>query len=234
MSRGRFFTFEGIDGSGLTTQAAMLKNWLSNFGYEVFLTKEPSGGPIGALIRLSLSNRLEMSRKTRAFAFAADRMDHLVTDVLPKMQDGINVISDRYYLSSYAYQSTEKDEVTDTKIDLNWIMQINSTFLRPDLTILLSVPPVICIKRMQRMRWHVEIYENEKELEEVSQSFLSIAQKLRAKGERIEIIDGNRPIKAVHSEIVEKVKELLKGKERRKAKFNHLTSQTKLVAKFQE
>lgn len=201
MHNGKFFVFEGIDGAGLTTQASLLKDWFEKQGYMVFLTKEPTEGPIGAQIRMALSKRLNMGTYALALSFAADRMDHLETEVMPKIKDGIIVISDRYYLSSYAYQSLD--------IELEWIMQIHSKCRKPDTTFLLDVSATICKKRMERMRWHVELYEELEKLETIRRNFLSIARELKKSGEKIKIVDGNRPIAAVHKEIVRKVKETL-------------------------
>ena len=146
MQQGKFLTFEGLDGSGITTQSGLIKDWLEKQGYTVFLTKEPTDGPIGGQIRLALTKRLDIGHNALALAFAADRMDHLDTEIVPKLK-GVIVISDRYYLSSYAYQSLTNDS--------SWLMQINSRCLRPDLTILLDTPALVCKRRMEKMRWWI-------------------------------------------------------------------------------
>jgi dTMP kinase len=193
MRHGMFFAFEGIDGSGLTTQASLLKDWFEKQGFATFLTKEPTGGPIGSQIRLVLSKRLSMGPTALALAFAADRMDHLQTDILPKVERGVVVISDRYYLSSYAYQAFD--------VDLKWLMQVNSRCLKPHMVFLLDVPALICKKRMERMRWHVELYEETEKLENVRKNFLSLAEELNRDGQNIRIIDGNRPLIEVHKDV---------------------------------
>ena len=203
MRQGKFFAFEGIDGAGLTTQAGLLKDWLEKQGYAVFMTKEPTDGPIGGQIRLALGKRLNMRPTALALAFAADRMDHLETEIIPKLDNGVIVISDRYFLSSYAYQSLSND--------LRWLMQINSKCLRPGLTILLDTPALVCKKRMERMRWHIELYEEIEKLEVVRKKFLSVANELRKNGERIEIIDGNRPVTTVHKDVKKAVTHTLRG-----------------------
>lgn len=203
MWRGRFFIFEGLDGAGLTTQAGLLKDSLEKQGYAVFMTKEPTDGPIGGQIRLALSKRLDIRPTALALAFAADRMDHLDIEIIPKFENGVIVISDRYYLSSYAYQSLRSD--------LRWLMQINAKCLRPSLTILLDTPALVCKKRMERMRWHVELYEEIEKLEVVRKKFLSIANELKKHGERIETIDGNRPVTAVHKDVKKAVTHILRA-----------------------
>jgi dTMP kinase len=202
MRSGKLFAFEGIDGAGLTTQSNLLKGWLENRGFATFLTKEPTDGPIGGQIRLALSKRLKMGSTALALAFASDRMDHLETDIITKIHGGVIVITDRYYLSSYAYQSLD--------LNLKWLMEVNSKCIKPDLTIVLDVPALICKKRMERMRWHVELYEETERLEAVRKNFLSIAEELKKNGENIEIIDGNRPVNEVHKDVVMAVTKALK------------------------
>jgi len=193
MRRGKFIVFEGIDGSGLTTQSSLLKNWFDGQGFAVFSTKEPTDGPIGGQIRLALSKRLNMRSTALALSFAADRMDHLETEIIPKINNGVVVISDRYYLSSYAYQMLD--------LELEWVIQLNSKCLKPDLTILLDVPALISKRRMERMRWHVELFEETVKLERVRNNFLSIAERLTKNGENIEIVDGNRPLNEVQKDV---------------------------------
>lgn len=206
MRHGKFFVFEGIDGSGLTTQSTLLKEWGEKQGFVVFLTKEPTDGPIGSQIRLVLNKRLTMSPIALALAFAADRMDHLETEIIPKVRGGVIVISDRYYLSSYAYQSFN--------VDLKWLMQVHSKCLRPDVIFLLDVPALICKRRMEKMRWHVELYEELEKLEKVRRRFLELAEELKKNGENIKIIDGNRPINEVHADIKAIVIQTLKRQKR--------------------
>jgi len=205
MADGKFIVIEGIDGSGLTTQAEMLKQGLQKKGFETYLTKEPTDGPAGAIIRLALAGRLvyrpsESAREslpdlTLALLFAADRVDHLFNYILPKLAVGITVISDRYYLSSFAYQADGGD--------LDWLRQVNSKCRRPDLTIFLDVPVEISFKRMQRARWHVEVFEEAGQLERVRQNYLSAIDTLRREGEHIEIVDGTAPMAEVHRRIIQ-------------------------------
>src|SRR5207247_6819046 len=115
---GKLIVFEGLDGSGQTTQAQLLVKWFfEKRGQVAHYTKEPTDSPIGAIVKLALSHRLvtpadrseqtPLDSITMSLLFAADRIDHLNNDVIPKLKDGIQVIADRYYLSSLAYQSLE-------------------------------------------------------------------------------------------------------------------------------
>ena len=101
--RGKFIVFEGIDGSGKSTQVRILQERLKAAGVYCDTTMEPTGSPIGSLIRQVLTGRLKMDKRVIASLFTADRLDHLLNDVngiLAEINQGITVISDRYYFSS--------------------------------------------------------------------------------------------------------------------------------------
>jgi dTMP kinase len=211
---GKLIVFEGLDGSGQTTQAQLLAKWFMDKRNQLaFYTKEPTDGPVGSLLKLVLSNRLvcangnkkhgPLDEITMALFFAADRADHLHNEITAKLKDSIQVIADRYYLSSLAYQSLA--------VDYDWIKEINKHTLRPDLTFFLDVPPLVCVKRMQAQRWHVELYEDLSNLERVHSNFMQSIQKQIIEGERIEILDGNQPAKDVHKQVVKKTKAFLKS-----------------------
>lgn len=206
-NRAPFIVIEGTDGSGTTTQAERLEKRLRDEGREVYLTREPTDGPVGGMIRLALSGRLVHQKhspeldpfqpQTMALLFAADRLDHLHTDIISKLEIGITVISDRYYLSSYAFQGLD--------VDIDWLQKINSFCLRPALTIFLNVDSQICYKRMQRRRWHVELFEEQAKIEEVRQNYLKVIQHLLWQGENIVILDGNQAMNIIHQQIFREV-----------------------------
>jgi len=210
-----FIVIEGTDGSGVSTQAELLEKKLRDEGREVYLTKEPTDGPSGAMIRLALAGRLVRQKdalvsqsfeaRTLALLFAADRMDHLSNDIIPKLDIGVLVISDRYYLSSYAYQGIEV-------YSIEWLQAINSHCLRPDLTIFLDVDAAICYKRMQRRRWHVELFEEQQKIEEVRRSYLKAIQYLTRQGENIVVVNGNQPINTAEQEVLQAVRKALSGR----------------------
>jgi dTMP kinase len=195
-----FIAFEGLDGSGLSTQAFELKKWLEKKGYEVYLTKEPTDGLIGSLIRGVLRKELIVDSETLALLFAADRMLH-TKSIIKLLDEGVIVISDRYRLSSYAFQSME--------IDLDWIKKINERSITPDLTFIIDTPPLICVRRIQKQRFHIELYEEIEKLEKIREVYHTLA------GEESNtfLIDGNRPVKSVSAEIFKNVNDLkiLKG-----------------------
>ncbi|HEY0138850.1 MAG TPA: dTMP kinase [Nannocystis sp.] len=141
--RGCFIVLEGIDGSGTTLQTRALADRLRERGREVLETREPTSGAIGALIRERLSVRAAaLDPAALALLFAADRLDHLTREVIPAVAAGKVVISDRYLLSSLAYQSLDCDPA--------WIREINARAARPDLTLVLEVPAEVAFDRVQR------------------------------------------------------------------------------------
>ena len=163
--KGKFIVFEGIDGSGKTTQINLLKQKIENTGTKCLETREPSDGPVGVMIRQCLTGRMKMDEAALAALFAADRLDHInnsVNGLKSKIDEGISVISDRFVLSNYAYQSV--------KAPLEWVMELNRISLdtlRPDCHIYIDVDPEITLDRMQNGRFQTELFENKKRLTEV-------------------------------------------------------------------
>jgi dTMP kinase len=140
-----FIVLEGIDGSGTTTQLDRLARHLSARGRQVHATREPSQGPIGRLLREILlgGHRLPdgagVDGLAMALLFAADRRDHLTREIEPALAGGLDVISDRYLLSSLAYQAQEADRA--------WVAGLARELRIPDLTILLDVPVSVAAAR---------------------------------------------------------------------------------------
>jgi len=206
MQEGLLIAFEGLDGAGTTTQAELTKRKLAETTpRDAYLTKEPTDGPVGSQIRLGLSGRLDFDPQTLALLFAADRMDHLTQDVVPKLEDGVDVVMDRYYLSSIAYQMTEPD------VDEAWVEAINSQCRPPDLTVFLDVPPEVCLRRMEETRWNAELYETEDRLERVYDNYRSKIEELQAEGEDVRVIDGTESIEDVSAAIMDAVHDKLDG-----------------------
>ncbi len=162
---GLFVVVEGIDGCGSTTHAKLLAKAIKNRGPEVVLTCEPSTGPIGSLIRQVLQRRLfvpdatgprSFAWSTMALLFAADRMDHLDSTVAPALRAGSVVISDRYDLSSLAYQSVTAHNGPES---IPWIRELNAQAFRPDVTIVIDVPAEVAEERRQARGGVEEMFE---------------------------------------------------------------------------
>lgn len=206
-SRGRFVVLEGIDGSGTTTQAKLLAEALERHGTPVCLTAEPSTGPIGKLIRRALTRTLEadsgghhsLSWSAMALLFAADRLDHVESVVGPALAEGRTVVSDRYVLSSLAYQSVTSPE---GKGSVPWIREINGRALRPDLTLVIDVDPDVAAVRRAARGGPPEIFE----VQEIQRRLAAVyagAEEL-VPGDRVVHVQDGTPID-VHARIVQEV-----------------------------
>jgi dTMP kinase len=208
MTQGRFIAFEGIDGSGLTTQAGMLRDWFRRERKNCLLTKEPSQGPVGALIIQILRKHANGPQQEIdldhyfALLFAADRLYHLSTLILPALRSGTHVITDRYYLSSLAYQGLT--------VDFDSLAAMNARCRAADLTVYLHVPVDACMQRIgEERRWHPDLYDQSDNLDRVQENFLVMAQRLARRGHRIEIVDGDESPEAVHACVLRAVRNLL-------------------------
>jgi dTMP kinase len=164
--KGWLIVFEGLDGSGLSTQSALLAEHLREENEKVVLTKEPTASPIGRLIKSVLQRDHEFSLFTLQLLFAADRAEHLEKEIEPTLQANEIVISDRYILSSLAFGSVDND--------VEFLKQINARFRTPDLTIIIDTPPRVCLDRIVKNRDNIELFEEEKRLENVREQYLAL------------------------------------------------------------
>jgi dTMP kinase len=167
MRTGAFIVVEGLDGSGISTQIGRLRRWLASRDVTVEVTKEPSPGPLGAVIRQAIEGRVALGEKVLALAFAADRLDHLENDVKGIRQHldaGRWVICDRYVLSSLAYQGA-------ADVDTDWLVAINKFVLEPDVTVFIETPAEVCAERIQLRSSSLELYHDVRQLEKVQQVY---------------------------------------------------------------
>jgi dTMP kinase len=161
--RGKFVVIEGIDGAGTTTQADRLADRLRAQRVPVRVTREPSDGPVGTLVRQVLTGRIVAPGgrapgwETMALLFAADRMDHVEAEIEPFVASGGVVISDRYDASSLGYQSVMSG--TGGLVAIEWIRSLNRYALRPDLTIVLDVSAEVAAARRHDRGHAAQLYE---------------------------------------------------------------------------
>jgi len=186
---GKFITIEGLDGAGLSTQASMLRDYLHKNGKPTILTKEPTDRTIGGLIKSSLKNEWKTSSVALQLLFSADRAHHLSVEIEPALKDGMIVISDRYIFSTLAFGALD--------IDIEFLKTINSKFRKPDLIFILDVRPEVCLKRLLKDRYHLELFEVEEKLEEVRKNYLSLKDYFP----NVYVIDGNRNKEDVFEDI---------------------------------
>ena len=206
MRKNLFIAFEGIDGSGKSTQVKMLSEYLSMKGHKVYTTFEPSKSPIGTMIRNIFSHKMEADHRVIAGLFVADRLDHLLNKqdgMLKKLEEGYTVITDRYYFSSYAYHGTH--------MPMDWVIAANAlsaNLLRPDLNIYIDVNPEVSMARIQKGRESTEMYETLDNLKNVREKYLEAFEKEKDR-EKIYFVDGNRSVDLIASDIVKRVGALL-------------------------
>lgn len=197
---GRFIVIEGLDGSGTTTQAQLLGSWLSDMGISPELTREPTTGPFGLLTRMVVEQRVSVDSRALALAFAADRIDHVECPdrgIRGWLRRGRWVVSDRYVLSSFAYQSGDVAEY-------EWLTQINRFALTPDLTIFVDVPVSECRRRIRGRSASSDLFDVDGRLERVGSRYrevlASLAGEDRFTGE-LAVVDGEHPPEVVATSI---------------------------------
>lgn len=196
---GRFVVIEGIDGSGTTTQAELLAARLAKDGKPVRVTMEPSRGPIGSLIDQVLTGRIVGAGgiapgwATMALLFAADRMDHVEAEIEPLLASGGVVVSDRYDASSLAYQSVMSGSGGEQAVE--WIRTLNRYARRPDLTVVLDVPPDLAATRREARGEPAQLYEQNEVQVALAAFYKDLARHLP--GDRVVVLDGSGTVEAV-------------------------------------
>ena len=176
--RGAFIVIEGLDGSGKTTQARLLVQKLRS-GHNVVYTTEPSRGKIGSFIReCCLFEEKRLDSATEALLFAADRIEHIQNEVVPALNKGLLVISDRYLYSSLAYQGS-------TGLSLEWIEAINKHALKPDLAVFIDVAPETVMQRLNRKKSVMETLETQRQVREVYLKFVANDDMVRIDGDML-------------------------------------------------
>lgn len=239
--RGVFIVFEGIDGAGKSIQFKTLAKKLKSENYPVVMTKEPTTQrPIGKLIRSILYNSVKATDEAVALLFAADRADHTKEKIIPALNEGAVVLSDRYVYSSYAYQS----KGMDSELDLNWLKTINKFAKIPDIVVFLDIPPEVGLnrgqKRIQDDSYFEDLIKQEK-IRSVYYKVLNLEKKIKdlwefekvekiqknenyetviSEGARVLKIKGTLEIDKIHDIIYEYVKSYLEEKNIQKIEKN--------------
>lgn len=150
-TRGPFIAVEGLDGAGTTTQVALISAYLRALGFPTWTTREPSGGPLGTVMRAAIEGRESLTPQALALGFAADRLHHMFRPggINSMLADGVWVISDRYVLSSLAYQATQS-------VELDWLIEINRFAPEPDVTVFIDTPLSLCLERISSRGENIE------------------------------------------------------------------------------
>ena len=160
--KGRFIVFEGIDGSGKSTQLLEVDHWLRRRGIETCKTREPGGTKFAEALRALIMTSESVSAKAELLGMLAARADHLERVVLPKLKAGTWVLCDRFADSSYAYQGGGRGVDMDEIEALEHLVQGD---LHPDLVVLLDIPVEMSVARISKRKgsWVVDKYERENE-----------------------------------------------------------------------
>ncbi|MCM1307965.1 MAG: dTMP kinase [Butyrivibrio sp.] len=206
IKKGAFIAFEGIDGSGKSTQSSLLIQRLKSMEIPCYATMEPTDSPIGSLIRQIMTGRIRTDNKVIAALFAADRLDHLLNEVdgiAAKIDEGTTVVTDRYYFSSYAYNSVH--------MPMEWVIKANeqsSAILRPSVTVFIDVEPDTALERIARNRFRRELFEKKSMLVRVRENYMK-AFELLEKEEKVVILDGSLPQDKLSELVWNEVREYL-------------------------
>jgi len=217
MSIGKFIVLEGLDGSGKSTQAALLTKNLSEVSCSKdysskpincsgipmqknafsLLTAEPTKEPIGALSRRAFSGDITLSREALILILIADRLEHLSTLISPALERGNTIVCDRYYLSNMAYQAT-------SSLSAISIYELNKNFHipTPDLTIYLDIAPETALQRIKKRRGESGIFDNLDTLRAIADNYLQSITYLKSIGENIVSVCADEPPEQIAKHIL--------------------------------
>ena len=209
--RGRFIVVEGLDGSGKTTQSDILCQRLETAGIQVHHTAECSNGPIGRVIRNDyLSGKRKADPRITNLLYAVDRLDHITNEedgMLWKVNQGIYVVSDRYYLSSVAYYAQEFFGTSLYENQMDYIIQqnaINFELLRPDVTIFLDIPAEEAHKRISSRDRPIEIYEYVDKMRKIRSAYFRGMEVITERnGEEFIIVDASGDVQEIADRVWE-------------------------------
>ena len=193
----RFITLDGIDGAGKTTQLAVIREWFAAQGRPVLFTREPGGTPLGeSLRRLLLNPKTQAGLRAETLLMFAARAQHIESVILPALEGGVSVVSDRFTDATFAYQGGGRGL---PEADIAQLEQWVQGSLRPSLTILLDVPLEVSLRRIERSRNKDRFEQEEADFfTRVRQSYL---ERAAAAPERYAVIDSSRSKAVVRRDI---------------------------------
>ena len=195
---GKFIVFEGLDGSGQSTQVSLLRDYLIKKGHQVFATKEPTlDSEAGRKLRQALDEKAKLDPAELQKLFVEDRAEHLKNQIIPALKEGKFVISDRYFFSTFAFGSSDG-------LDLEWLIKLNDNFLLPDIAFILKTSPRVCVERIEKRGTAKTLFEKEAKLAKVWEAYKIMPERFK----EAVIIEGEKPI----NEVFEEVKKVLENK----------------------
>ncbi len=206
--RGLFIVIEGVDGSGKSTQASLLADYLRGLGRRVHHTAEPTESGLGGMVRDGLGGEHPRTTEELAAMFLADRVAHNVSPksgIKQYLESGTDVVCDRYYYSSLAYQGVDGA--------LQWVadMNLNSPVIeKPDICVFIDLDPEKCLEHIRAGRSHFEIYEeNSAIIAETRRRYGIVFEMLKGR-DNIVTVDGARTPQEVSADVIAAVSKLLK------------------------
>jgi dTMP kinase len=209
--KGKFITFEGIDGSGKSTQLGMLAAYLRGKGVEVSITCEPGGTPLGRSLRAAfLETKETVAPMAELLAFAADRAQHVEYMIKPAIAAGEIVISDRYADATEAYQGAGRGFPMDS---VQKVIELATGGLKPDLTLFFDIPVEDAVSRMadrdesQATKNRMD-EETSEFYDRVRSAYLAIQGR---EPERFKIVDAVGTLDEIHARVVEIVSPVIKN-----------------------
>ena len=200
ISKGRFISFEGIDACGKSTQVKLLLNEMNTSSNKTILVREPGGSTISEEIReILLNSKLnEMSDRTEALLMTGSRAQLTYEKIMSNLDEGKNVIADRYSDSTLAYQGGGRG------LDIEWLIKLNqfATYnLSPDVTFLIDLHPEEAIKRKDIENDRIEKAGIDLQIN-VRNAYLEIAKRF---DDRIVVLDGHNQVNIIHQKIVKEL-----------------------------
>ena len=200
ISKGKFISFEGIDACGKSTQVKLLLNEMNTSSNKTILVREPGGSTISEEIRdILLNSKLnEMSDRTEALLMTGSRAQLTYEKIMSNLDEGKNVIADRYSDSTLAYQGGGRG------LDIEWLIKLNqfATYnLSPDVTFLIDLHPEEAIKRKDIENDRIENAGIDLQIN-VRNAYLEIAKRF---DDRIVVLDGHNQVNIIHQKIVKEL-----------------------------
>ncbi len=193
---GLFIDIEGLDGAGCATQVRRIGQALIKEKVKVYLTKEPTKGPIGKLVKAALKGEFNsLPPASIQLLFAADRGRHLNDEIIPRLEKDELVITDRYLWSSVAFGSIN--------LSKEWLINLNQEFFLPDVSILIDVSPEECLRRTRKEKIGIELFKEREELESAWETYHFLVNKYPF---YLYVVNGERPPDEITEDILKLIK----------------------------
>ncbi|MCL2605333.1 MAG: dTMP kinase [Defluviitaleaceae bacterium] len=192
----KFVVFEGLEGSGKSTQLRLLAEKLETLGVPHITTRQPSDNPIGKLMRTATDGFTKMENETMALLVAADRYQHVYDVVMPALEEGKAVLCDRYYYSSFACQGIDPGVYARVAAYNGLAM----AYCKPDLTFFLDTDPKECMRRITANRDYGGLYDSLTQLTEMRERYMAIFEQLK-ESDPVVVIDGGADEETIAAQI---------------------------------